>query len=926
MAGCQQIFFSRDNGNIGSGLIFKAPFAAHYTTNLTWGAPTAADATQKVLIDCDIRNLAVTLVAAPGLGSSRTFTLYKNGIATALTFTIADAATSGSSAAVVFATAGDLVYLECSVAGTPVNTTTYVTLELNGAVANETMYGGAGPMGALTTQFYCPLFSNGVGVAAGSVSSNTSLVSAPGTITTLDVALTVAPGGATSRTFAILKNGVLQDGSGGTQDTRVVLTGASLAGSSSFSLAIAAGDDVRLTQTATGPPAATTCQFSVKVNSTTDGHSNISGWNSNFLPATTAYSNPNVAGSWGATESAQLLRGPLSTITLKNFRVLATAAITNQTYTTRKNSGDTSIALNLTAATTGVDSVNTATLGSGDTWSLECDGTAGFNRTLAWAWTLEADSDYSNAPPTVSAGIDQTITLPPGTFTLAGSMSDADGPDPVTGLWTVTSGPPAGIITFTDDTDPVTTGSASHHGVYVLRLTADDGDATASDEMTLTVNPPSSGTTVGINEDPGRRGIRLEMSLGSLWMCDLETYDNDSTASAYRPEIRDRLTLDYEGQRLFKGNVITRRDRPRAATNKGNRMAIRAKANMLVTDRLELDGLEIAAGDTLKQALTAIHTHGTPSLSDEGIAMDPGMADGPTLEAVTFDGVTIQSAYNRLMNRTGWIIRHTPEDVLESFEPGDMVCAYALTEANKLALGEVTWEETARKFVNRVTVKFGTGRRFTPETFTGDGVTTTFALDYPMDGYLAYTADGAVGYAVVDVSWGTTEPLGGVSSGLTWTYDPATQSVTRSSAPANATTFTVRKDSDFPLTVTVEDAVSIAAVGLYKRTFELPDVYDLAEATEQAEGLLRAGTATPKVIKVRTKEYPMPLPGDVVNLHYTDRLIPDDNYLITRIDATDYIFDGATLQHKFEFVLTCVEGTENHQSWTDTLKGLIGAG
>jgi hypothetical protein len=25
-------------------------------------------------------------------------------------------------------------------------------------------------------------------------------------------------------------------------------------------------------------------------------------------------------------------------------------------------------------------------------------------------------------------------------------------------------------------------------------------------------------------------------------------------------------------------------------------------------------------------------------------------------------------------------------------------------------------------------------------------------------------------------------------------------------------------------------------------------------------------------------------------------------------------------------VLTCVEGTENHQSWTDTLKGLIGAG
>jgi hypothetical protein len=120
--------------------------------------------------------------------------------------------------------------------------------------------------------------------------------------------------------------------------------------------------------------------------------------------------------------------------------------------------------------------------------------------------------------------------------------------------------------------------------------------------------------------------------------------------------------------------------------------------------------------------------------------------------------------------------------------------------------------------------------------------------------------------------------------------------------------------------VTVEDAASILADGLWHRKFPRPDIFDIAEATEEATGLLRVNGATPKTITVRTREYPMPLPGDVINLNFPDRLIPDDDYLITRVAAEDYV------DQKFEFVLTCVEGTEPQQSWTDTLKSLIGAG
>jgi hypothetical protein len=486
--GCKQVFFSRDTGNIGTGLIFKPPFAGQYSTNLTWGASTAANATQKVLIDCTITNLTVSLAAAPGVGSSRTFTLYLNGVATALSFTIADAATSGSSTAVVNCVAGDLVYLQCSVTGTPTNTQTRVAFELNGANAYETMYGGAGALASLTTQYYCPLFSNGVGIDGGSAFVNTSVVSAPGTITDLDVMLTIAPGGATSRTFTILKNGVMQDGSGGTPDTRVVLTGSSLAGSSSFSLAVAAGDEVRLTQTASGPPAATVCSFSVKVDSTTDGYSNLCGFNANFLPGTTAYSIPVVAGSWGATESAELLIGPLSTIILKNFHARSGSAVTNQTYTTRKNSANTSIAANLTAATSGSDLVNTATLGSGDVWSLQCAGDGGFLRTLCWAWTIHAVSDYvpGNVAPVANAGPDNSVVVNQ-QVALAGSATDAD-LDALTYLWTVLSGP--GTATFVDATDPLSLVSFDTVGSYELQLEVDDGTDTDTDTMTMTVVIP----------------------------------------------------------------------------------------------------------------------------------------------------------------------------------------------------------------------------------------------------------------------------------------------------------------------------------------------------------------------------------------------------------------------------------------------------
>jgi len=97
-----------------------------------------------------------------------------------------------------------------------------------------------------------------------------------------------------------------------------------------------------------------------------------------------------------------------------------------------------------------------------------------------------------NQPPSVDAGPDQTITLPNDAI-LDGTVSDDGIPDPpgaVTAGWSQVSGP--GEVTFGDTSAVYTTASFSNSGIYVLRLTASDGEYTPSDEVIVTVEPDPS--------------------------------------------------------------------------------------------------------------------------------------------------------------------------------------------------------------------------------------------------------------------------------------------------------------------------------------------------------------------------------------------------------------------------------------------------
>ena len=93
----------------------------------------------------------------------------------------------------------------------------------------------------------------------------------------------------------------------------------------------------------------------------------------------------------------------------------------------------------------------------------------------------------SNQAPDVDAGSDQTIILPADTVVLDATCTDDGLPNgALNSQWRQVSGP--GTVTFGDAGAEDTTATFPASGLYVLRLTADDTELSASDDIRVTVS------------------------------------------------------------------------------------------------------------------------------------------------------------------------------------------------------------------------------------------------------------------------------------------------------------------------------------------------------------------------------------------------------------------------------------------------------
>ena len=117
-----------------------------------------------------------------------------------------------------------------------------------------------------------------------------------------------------------------------------------------------------------------------------------------------------------------------------------------------------------------------------------------------------------NQAPVANAGINRTITLPTNSVNLTGSGTDADGT--ITAyLWQQVSGP--ATATFSATNTAATTVSNLRSGIYTFRLrVTDNGGATATDDVTVTVN--SAPNQAPVANAGANRTITLPTNSASL--------------------------------------------------------------------------------------------------------------------------------------------------------------------------------------------------------------------------------------------------------------------------------------------------------------------------------------------------------------------------------------------------------------------------
>ncbi|MFH0856687.1 MAG: hypothetical protein V1860_02205 [bacterium] len=124
------------------------------------------------------------------------------------------------------------------------------------------------------------------------------------------------------------------------------------------------------------------------------------------------------------------------------------------------------------------------------------------------------ENEIINQAPSVKAGADQIITFP-SEASLSGAASDDGFPNPpgiFTTIWSKVSG--IGDVIFSNPSNINTKASFSSIGSYILRLTANDGAVTNSDDINIAVNGASSEGEAGGHSNGGGSGGSLGNSIG----------------------------------------------------------------------------------------------------------------------------------------------------------------------------------------------------------------------------------------------------------------------------------------------------------------------------------------------------------------------------------------------------------------------------
>jgi hypothetical protein len=237
-------FVAQDN----SSTVYVNPFANENDTD-----DTLDEVASPYPIAATLTFFRAIFSVAPGSGKSYALTFNINGSDTAATVTVADSALSAEWTGSVAIAAGDLVAVKMVPTGTPAGTIAGLSIEVDSATNYASAYHSADIVSG-ATNYFSP-FSAGQATTETAVATTMPMA---GTLTSLWGRLHDGIGAQTV-VLTVYKNGTAQDGTGGTQDSRITLNSAgTTVDSVSLSISFSAGDT-----------------FSVEVDSTAGGNTRL---------------------------------------------------------------------------------------------------------------------------------------------------------------------------------------------------------------------------------------------------------------------------------------------------------------------------------------------------------------------------------------------------------------------------------------------------------------------------------------------------------------------------------------------------------------------------------------------------------------------------------------------------------------------------
>lgn len=318
--------------------------------------------------------LFIALSAAPGGSASRTFTFRVNGGATAVTCVVSGASTTASdvthTAALV---ADDLICLQEVGANTPAASDCRIGVLFDHDSDDVSCF----PL--LAAAASAPRWLDPFNPVVWNLTEGNAvnIVGIAGAVTTFDIDLSAAPGVGNSRTYYLVKNGVNQDGGGGTPDTRIAIADAATTGTWTGTVSCASGDTVYLESALAGDPAAATFRGYVLFTSSVPGRTFVafSSTNSNLYDSVDTFvgcaETNNTTAGW-ETEANSDLVCPGALYSLGLVVHIEEGPGTGNSYlaTVRRGGADTTAAVTLADAAVLATTNTVVALSAGDRFCL----------------------------------------------------------------------------------------------------------------------------------------------------------------------------------------------------------------------------------------------------------------------------------------------------------------------------------------------------------------------------------------------------------------------------------------------------------------------------------------------------------------------------------------------------------------------------